>query len=172
MKILMYALCLSLAGISGLFYTSDVKAIKPTIVGSNRASLKSWQASPAGVEFQLWEDSPIGKKVHMGAMKINRAIQGNASILGVVTSLRLPEGSRVGYGFMVKIDEEEYILTFGGEMDNEFDALRNLQVNDQIIIKSHHVSKAPKYAFAILSPSYVTKGSKLVYKRIQSKGGC
>ena len=58
------------------------------------------------------------------------------------------------------------------QTDDEFDALRNLQVNDQITIKSHHVSKAPKYAFAILSPSYVTKGAKLVYKHVQVKGGC
>jgi hypothetical protein len=172
MKILMYALLLSLAGLSGLFNTSDVKAIKPTIVGNNRASFKSWQASPAGVEFQLWEDSPIGKKVHVGAMKINRAIRGNASIMGVVSSLRLPEGSRVGYGFMVKIDGVEYMLAFGDESYNEFDDLRILQVNDKILIKSHHVSKAPKYAYPILTASYVTKDHKFVFKRKANQGGC
>ena len=94
------------------------------------------------------------------------------SLVGVVTSLALPEGSRLGFGIMVNIQGDDYILAFGGETDDEFDALRNLQVNDQITIKSHHVSKAPKYAFAILSPSYVTKGAKLVYKHVQVKGGC
>ena len=172
MKTMMYTLFISLVGLSGLIYTSSEKPIKPATVAKNKDSFKSWKASPAGVEFQLWEASPTGKKVHAGAMKINRAIRGNAELTGVVTSLRLPEGSSLGFGIMVNIQGDQYILAFGGETDDEFDALRNLQVNDKIIIKSHHVSKAPKYAFAILSPSYVTQGSKLVYKRVQVKGGC
>ena len=132
--------------------------------------MKTWRDSPDGIQFTKWEASPAGKKVHAGAVKINRAIRGNASLVGVVTALTLPEGSRLGFGIMVNIQGEEYILTVGSEMDQ--DALQNLQVNDQITIKSHHVSKAPKYAFAILSPTYVKQGSKLVYKRVQYKGGC
>jgi hypothetical protein len=138
----------------------------------NKTALKTWRDSPDGIQFTKWEASPAGKKVHAGAVKINRSIRGNASLVGVVTSLALPEGSRLGFGIMVNIQGDDYILAFGGETDDEFDALRNLQVNDQITIKSHHVSKAPKYAFAILSPSYVTKGAKLVYKHVQVKGGC
>ena len=172
MKILMYALFLSIAGISGLFYTSPEKPSKPATVAENKASFKSWQASPAGVEFQLWESSPTGKKVHAGAVKINRAIRGNASMEGVVSSLSLPEGSRVGYGFMVNIDGAEYMLAFGEEAENEFDELRGLQVNDKIIIKSHHVSKAPKYAYPILTASYVTQEQKFIFKRKANQGGC
>ena len=168
----MYALLLSLAGLSGLFYTSPENPNKPATVAEKKANLKSWQASPAGVEFQLWEASPTGKKVHAGAVKINRAIRGNASMAGVVTSLNLPEGSRVGYGFMVKIDGTEYMLAFGEEAEKEFDALRGLHVNDKIIIKSHHVSKAPKYAYPILSASYVTKDQKFIFKRKANQGGC
>ncbi len=167
---------------------NDIKAtgVKPYIVVKNsdvqrvvllssigqtqKTALKTWRESTDGIQFTKWEASPAGKKVHAGAVKINRAIRGNASLVGVVTSLTLPEGSRLGKGIMVNIQGEEYILTFGSEMDQ--DALQNLQVNDQITIKSHHVSKAPKYAFAILSPTYVIQGSKLVYKRVQSKGGC
>ena len=169
---------------------NDIKAtgVKPYIVVKNsdaqrvvllssigqtpKTALKTWRESTDGKKFTNWEASPTGQKIHAGAIKINRAIRGNAQLKGVVTSQSLPEGSRLGYGFMVKIDGVEYMLAFGPDADKEFDGLRNLQVNDQIIIKSHHVSKAPKYAFAILSPSYVTKGSKLVYKRIQAKGGC
>lgn len=172
MKILIYALFLSLAGISGLFYTNPEKPNKPTTAAENKATFKNWQASPDGVEFQLWEASPTGKKVHAGAVKINRAIRGHSSLEGVVTSRKLPEGSRVGYGFMVKIDGVEYMLAFGPEADKEFDGLRGLQVNDKIIIKSHHVSKAPKYAYPILSASYVTKDQKFIFKRKANQGGC
>ena len=139
---------------------------------TNRTALKSWRESSDGIHFTKWEASPVGQKIHAGAIKINRAIRGNAQLRGFVTSLRLPEGSSLGFGIMVNIQGDDYILAFGGETDDEFDALRDLQVNDQIIIKSHHVSKAPKYAFAILSPSYVTQGAKIVYKRAVKKGGC
>ena len=172
MKLKIYTLFISLAGISGLFFRSPEKPTKPATATENRATFNSWQASPAGVEFQLWEASPTGKKVHAGAMKINRAIRGNAQLTGVVTSLRLPEGSRVGYGFMVKIDGVEYMLAFGEEAEKEFDALRSLHVNDKIIIKSHHVSKAPKYAYPILAATFVVQDQKLIYKRKENKGGC
>ncbi len=155
-------------GIVMLFLASGALLANP----ANKTALKTWRDSPDGIQFTKWEASPTGQKVHAGAMKINRAIRGNAQLRGVVTSLRLPERSSLGFGIMVNIQGDDYILAFGGETDDEFDALRNLQVNDQITIKSHHVSKAPKYAFAILSPSYVTKGAKLVYKHVQVKGGC
>ncbi len=172
MKTIMYALFLSLAGISGLFYTHPEKLNKPTTDTENKAVLKNWQASPDGIKFNQWQASPTGKKVHAGAVKINRAIRGNASMAGVVTSLSLPKGSRVGYGFMVKIDGAEYMLAFGEEAEKEFDGLRSLQVNDKIIIKSHHVSKAPKYAYPILSASYITKDQKFIFKRKANQGGC
>jgi len=37
----------------------------------------------------------------------------------VVTSLALPPGSRLGFGMMIKIDDEEYILSFGIEQPGE-----------------------------------------------------
>lgn len=169
---------------------NDIKAtgVKPYIVVKNsdaqrvvllsslvqtpKTALKTWRESTDGKKFTNWEASATGQKVHAGAIKINRAIRGNAQLRGVFTSLRLPEGSSLGFGIMVNILGDDYILAFGGEKDDEFDALRDLQVNDQIIIKSHHVSKAPKYDFAILSPSYVTQGAKIVYKRAVKKGGC
>ena len=139
---------------------------------TNKSALKSWRESSDGIHFTKWEASPVGQKVHAGAIKINRAIRGNAQLKGVVTSQSLPEGSRLGYGFMVKIDGVEYMLAFGPDADKEFDGLRDLQVNDQIIIKSHHVSKAPKYAYPILMASYVTKDQKFIFKRKANQGGC
>lgn len=143
---------------------------KTKSASSPTSTWKTWRESPDGIQYARWEASPVGKKVHAGAVKINRAIQGNATLSGVVTSLSLPESSRLGFGIMVNIQGETYILALGGETDLE--ALKNLHVNDQITIKSHHVSKAPKYAFAILSPAYVIRGSKLMYKRVPGKGGC
>jgi len=172
MKIIIYTLFLSLAGVSGFFATKAEKPSRPVTTAENKAAFKNWQASPDGIDFQLWEASPTGKKVHAGAVKINRAIRGNSSLEGVVTSRTLPEGSRVGYGFMVKIDGVEYMLAFGEEADKEFNELRGLQVNDKIIIKSHHVSKAPKYAYPILAATFVVQDQKLIYKRVANKGGC
>ena len=93
---------------------------------------------------------------------------------GVVTSLSLPPGARLGFGVMVRIDGDEYILAFGPEQsDNkEFQQLHSLKVNDRIIIKSRGVSHAPKYAYPIVSGDYIERDSKIIYKRVPGKGGC
>ena len=162
MKNVIYVLILPLVLMSSsIFAKPETKTV-----------LNNWRSSSDGIKFTHWEASPTGKKIHAGAIKINRAIRGNSSLEGVVTSRTLPEGSRVGYGFMVKIDGVDYMLAFGPEANKEFDGLRGLQVNDKIIIKSHHVSKAPKYAYPILAASYVTKDRKFVFKRKANQGGC
>jgi hypothetical protein len=81
---------------------------------------------------------------------------------------------------MVEIDNEDYILAFGivqpgkniMNFKSEFEHLRSLKVNDKIIIKSHNLSKAPKYAYPIVSGDYVERGGKIIYKRTPRKGGC
>ena len=90
----------------------------------------------------------------------------------VVTSLTLPQGSRLGFGVMVKMNGEDYILAFGIESKHEFDQLRKLKVNDKIMIKSHNVSHAPKYAYPIVSGDNIERNGKLIYKRVPGKGGC
>jgi hypothetical protein len=77
----------------------------------------------------------------------------------------------------VKIDGEEYILAFGPEntgkkISHEFEQLHKLKVNDKISIKSHHVSKAPKYTFPIVSGDYIERDRKVIYQRVFGKGGC
>ena len=162
MKNVIYVLILPLVLMSGsVFAKPETKTV-----------LNNWRATADGVKFTQWEASPTGKKIHAGAIKINRAIRGNSSLEGVVTSRTLPEGSRVGYGFMVKIGGVDYMLAFGAEANKEFDGLRGLQVNDKIIIKSHHVSKAPKYTYPILAATFVVQDQKLIYKRELNKGGC
>jgi len=90
----------------------------------------------------------------------------------VVSSLSLPPGSRLGFGVMVKINDDDYILSFGVGKANEFQQLHSLKVNDKIIIRSHSVSYAPKYSYPIVSGDYVERDSKIMYKRAVHKGGC
>jgi hypothetical protein len=81
---------------------------------------------------------------------------------------------------MVRINGDDFILAFGPEKSgkntlnfkNEFEQLHTLKVNDKIIIKSHGVSYAPKYAYPIIAGDYVEKDGKIIYKRTPRKGGC
>ena len=90
----------------------------------------------------------------------------------VVTALSLPPGSRLGFGVMIRINGDDYILNFGPEKSNELEQLQSLKVNDKIIIRSRNVSHAPKYAYPIVSGDYVERDSKIIYKCAPRKGGC
>lgn len=160
--------------------TSNKSKQKPLSAEERKAELKKWEASPDGIAFKKWEDSPAGKKVYAAEAKIMQSIKKNAPMEAVVTSLSLPEGSRLGFGVMVQIEGEDYILSFGIEqpgknslnLKREFDLLRTLKVNDKISIKSKNVSHAPKYAYPIIAGDYVEREGKLIYKRTARKGGC
>ncbi|MFD3408697.1 hypothetical protein SKC37_08525 [Aquirufa sp. HETE-83D] len=174
------ALILPIALASGLLFTNCESknepivrsSPKPLTAAESKAALKKWEATPDGVHFKNWEASPAGKKVQAGAVKINRFIRSNATMEGVITSLSLPVGSRLGFGVMVNINGEEYILSMGSVSKSEIEQLKSLRVNDKIVIKSRGVSKAPKYAFAIVSGDYLERDNKVIYKRIPNKGGC
>jgi len=174
------ALILPIALASGLLFTNceskDESVVKsppkPLSAAESKAALKKWEASPDGIQFKNWEASPAGKKVHAGAVKINKFIRSNANMEGVVTSLSLPEGARLGFGVMVNIEGEDYILSMGPVSKAEMQQLKSLKVNDKIIIKSRGVTKAPKYAYAIVSGDYLVRDSKVIYKRVPNKGGC
>lgn len=173
------SLMLPLALASGLLFTSYESISETTAkytpktltVAESKAALKKWEASPDGIQFKNWEASPAGKKVHAGAAKIRKFVRTNANMQGIVTSLSLPDGSRLGYGLMVKIDREDYILSLGQVSKAELAQLKSLKVNDKIVIRSRFVSKAPKYAYPIVNGDYLEKDSKVVYKRV-AKGGC
>jgi len=188
MKKIVYALILPLVVVSGLVFANrEVKnevAKKPTSKSPTAAEIKAsrdkWNASPDGIKYMEWAKSPAGVKVHIGQGKIMNHIRNFSNMEAVVTSLSLPSGSRLGFGMMVKINDEDYILAFGPEQydmkfllfKNEFSQLHNLKVNDKIIIKSHTVSHAPKYAYPIISGDYVEQDGKIIYKRVLRKGGC
>jgi cell division protein YceG involved in septum cleavage len=153
---------------------------KPLSAEERKAELKKWEASPDGIQFNQWKSSPAGQKVFSAEAKIMPSIKNFTAMEAVVTSLSLPEGSRLGFGVMVQIEGEDFILSFGIEqpgsnslnLEKEFDLLRTLKVNDKISLKSKNVSHAPKYAYPIISGDYVERGGEIMYKRTPRKGGC
>lgn len=176
-----YSLIIALLMLSGLVLANSVlknetkPSQKPLSNTDRKAALderKKWEASPEGIKFKQWEASSEGKKVHEGAAKLRSFIKDFSNMEGVVTSLSLPPGTRLGFGMMVKINGVDYILAFGLENSNEFKQLRSLKVNDKIIIRSHSVSKAPKYAYPIVAGDYIEQDGKIIYKRLPGKGGC
>ncbi|WP_375445621.1 hypothetical protein [uncultured Fibrella sp.] len=188
MKKIIYALTLSLVVVSGLVFAnreiknedSKKSTSRPLSAAERNAALKKWEATPDGIKYKKWEASPEGKKVYAGEAKIRKSIRAFTDMEAVVTSLSLPPGSRLGFGVMVRINGDDYILSFGTEnagknflnVNNEFQQLRSLKVNDTISIRSHNVSHAPKYSYPIISGDYVERDSKLIYKRAPRKGGC
>jgi len=179
MKKGMFALILALAVIvSGIVManheTNDAPAKKtvPLTAAEKTAAMKTWEATPDGIRFNNWKTSPAGQKVLTGANKIRQYINASSNMEAVVTSLSLPPGSRLGFGMMVSINGEEYILSFGPEENEAFKQLKDLKVNDKILVKSHVVSYAPKYAYPIITGDYVEKDAKILYKRAPKTDGC
>jgi hypothetical protein len=184
-----YVLILPLVVVGGLVVfanreikneTSKKSIPKALSATERKAALKKWEATPDGIMYKKWEASPAGKKVYASATKIRNSIGDYTNMEGVVTSLSLPPGSRLGFGVMVRINGDDYILAFGPEnsgknilnFNNEFEQLHSLKVNDKIIIRSHSVSYAPKYSYPIVAGDYVERDSKIIYKRAPRKGGC
>jgi hypothetical protein len=188
MKKIIYALILPLVVVSALAFANreiktepSKKSIpKPLSAAERKAARKKWEATPDGIMYKKWEASPAGQKVYAGEAKIRKSIRDYTNMEAVVTSLSLPPGSRLGFGVMVRIYDDDYILSFGLEkshstflnFNNEFQQLHSLNVNDKIIIRSHNVSHAPKYSYPIVSGDYVEQDSKVIYKRAPRKGGC
>lgn len=179
MKKVIYALILPLVVVSGLVFanreikneTSKKSTPTPLSAAEMKAELKKWEATPDGIMYKKWEASPAGKKVYAAEAKIRKHIKDYTNMEGVVTSLSLPPGSRLGFGVMVRINGDDYILNFDPEK-SQLEQLHSLKVNDKIIIRSRNVSHAPKYAYPIVSGDYVERDSKIIYKRAPRKGGC
>jgi hypothetical protein len=188
MKKIIYTLIILLVVLSGLVFTNreiknetSKKSIPmPLSAAERKTALKKWEATPDGIMYKKWEASPAGKKVHASVVKISKSVNDYTNMEGVVTSLSLPPGSRLGFGVMVSINGDDYILAFGPEksgknilnFNNEFEQLHSLKVNDKIIIRSHSISQAPKYSYPIVAGDYVERDSKIIYKRLARKGGC
>ncbi len=180
MKKVIYALILLLVVVSGLVFanhdfkneTTKKSTPKPLSAAEMKAERERWEATPGGIKYKEWEASPAGKKVYAAEAKIRKHLRDSTNMEAVVTALSLAPGSRLGFGVMVRINGEDYILSFGMEASNEFQQLHRLKVNDKIVIKSHFVSHAPKYSYPIVSGDYVERYGKIMYKRAPRKGGC
>ncbi len=180
MKKLIYTLILSLVVVGGLVFanreikneTAKKSISKPLTAAEMKAGRKKWEATLDGIMFKQWEASPAGKKVLAGAAKINKAVRDSTNLEAVVSSLSLPTGSKLGFGMMVKINGDDYILAFGLENNNEFEQLHCLKVNDKIIIRTQGVSYAPKYSYPIVASEFVERDSKIIHKSAPRKGGC
>ena len=180
MKKAIYVLILPLLVVSGLVFanreikneSSKKSAPKPLSAAEMQTEREKWEASPDGIKFKEWEASPAGKKVYAAEAKIRNNINAFTDMEAVVTSLSLPPGSRLGFGVMVRMNGEDYILSFGPTQSDELQQLPGLRVNDKIIIRSHSVSHAPKYSYPIVSGEYVDRNGKVIYKRVPRKGGC
>lgn len=180
MKKIIYALILPLVVVSGLVFanreikneTSEKATPKLLSAAERDTALKQWEATPAGILYKKWEASPAGKKVYAAEAKISKHINDSTNMEGIVTSLSLPPGSRLGFGVMVRINGNDYILSFGSDFNNELQHLHSLKVNDKIIIRSHSVSHAPKYSYPIVAGDYIERDGKIIYKRVPRKDGC
>lgn len=179
MKKIIYVLILPLVVVSGLVFANrenkheDPKktAPKPLSAAEREAEREKWEATPGGIHFKIWEASPAGKKVLSDAEKVSKQIWAFSKMEAVVTSLSLPPESRLGFGVMVSINGEDYILTFQTEK-SQLEALQSLKVNDKITLKARNVAYAPKYSYAIVSAEYAELDGKVIFKRILSKDGC
>jgi hypothetical protein len=180
MKKVIYALILTLVVVSGLVFahreskneTSKKSTPRPLSADEMKAAKKKWEATPDGINFNKWKASTEGQKVLAGAAKIRNHISDSTNMEAVVTSLSLPPGSRLGFGVMVRINGDDYILSFGLVKSNKFQQLHSLKVDDKIIIRGHSVSYAPKYSYPIVSGDYVERDSKMIYKASPREGGC
>lgn len=182
MKKLIYALLL-LVVVSGLafsFAPSDVKREnqtskksirKPLSESEMKAERKKWEASPDGIKYKEWVASLTGQKVFASTAKISKSVRDYSDMPAVVTSLSLPKGSRLGFGVMVRIGADDYILQFAPQK-SQLAPLQSIKVNDKIVIRSRYISHAPKYSYPIISADYVARDGKMIYKRVIPKGGC
>lgn len=140
---------------------------------ANLEKRKKWEASPDGIKYKEWENSPEGKKIHASHDKIRIYINTFANIEAEVTSVTFQRTNAHSSGpkwLVVKIGDDQYMMQFGLK---EFEKLKSLKVNDQIILRSRSVGFSPNHPYLILSGDYIAKDNKVLFKRDFSKNnGC
>src|SRR3954468_11418980 len=123
MKKIIYVLIFPLVVVSGLVFanreikneTSKKSIPKPLSAAEMKSEREKWEATPDGINYKKWEASPAGKKVYAAEAKIRKHISASTNMEAVVPSLSLPPGSRLGFGVMIRINGEDYIVSFGPE---------------------------------------------------------
>lgn len=134
---------------------------------------KKWEASPDGVKFKEWETSSEGKKIQASYDKIKSNITAFKNMEALVTSVSFKRENANSSGpkwLLVAMDNETYMLQF---IEKDFEKLKDLKVNDKIIIKSRSASCSPNHPYLILSSDYISKDNKILFQRDLSKNkGC
>ena len=172
-KKIIYAIILSVVVISGQFCTDrEINNKIPTKTTSkslsadeSKAALKKWEASPDGIMYKKWENSPEGKKVHASYIKIKKYLNAFANMEAVVTSVtfqRKNAKSSSPKWLIVKIEGEEYMMQFSPK---DFESLKNLKVNDKIIVKSRSAGLSHNHPYLIISSDYISQNNKILFKR-------
>ena len=186
MKKTLYVLILSLVVISGLVFSfstfanglganreikNDTKISSKPL--SNLEKRKKWEASPDGIKFNEWKDSPEGKKVQASYEKIKNEINAFAEMEAIVTSVtfQFPTTNPSSPKWLVvKINGEDYMMQF---IPEDFEKFKNLNVNDKIIIKSRSAGFSHNHPYLILSSDYIEHNNKVLFERDLSKNdGC
>ena len=182
MKKTLYVLILSLVVISGLVFSFSTFAnglganreiknetkisSKPL---SNLEKRKKWEASPDGIKFNEWKDSPEGKKVQASYEKIKNEINAFAEMEAIVTSVtfQFPTTNPSSPKWLVvKINGENYMMQF---IPNDFEKLNSLKVNDKIIIKSRSAGFSNNHPYLIISSDYIEHNNKVLFERNLNK---
>ena len=186
MKKTIYVLIVSLVVISGFVFSFSTFAnglganreikndttisLKPL---SNLEKRKKWEASPDGIKYNEWKNSPEGKKVQASYDKIKNEINAFAPMKALITSVtfQLPTTNPSSPKWLVvKINSEDYLMQF---IPNDFEKLKSLKVNDKIIIKSKSAGFSNNHPYLILSSDYIEHNNKVLFERDLSKNdGC
>ena len=179
MKKKIHLLILPLVVVSGLVFANCEfkKETKSLSVADGKTRMmderKKWEASPDGIKYKEWENSAEGKKVHASHDKIKKHISTFADMEAVVTSVTFQRENAKSSGpkwLIVRIDGDEYMMQF---VPKDFEKLKSLKVNDNIIIRSRSAGYSPNHPYLILSGDYIAHDNKILFKRDFSKNkGC
>ena len=181
MKKTMYVLILPLVVVSGLVFANlenkhETKPTpKPLAVADTKPVLdarQQWEASPDGIHYKKWEESPVGQKVYASHDKIRKSLKDFADMEAVVTSVTFKRsGKSAGIKWLiVRINGEEYMMQF---TPKEFEPLNSLKVDDKIIVRSRGAGYSPNHPYLIVNCDYIERNNKILFKRDLSKNkGC
>lgn len=145
------------------------KPLTETQKKANREARAKWEASPDGIQYKKWQNSPEGKKVQASHDKIRKQLQESSTMEAVVTSVTFEREGSNGKGpkwLLVKIEDETYMMQF---VSKEFEQLKSLQVNDKISLKSGSAGYSNNHPYLIIRGDYIAKDNKVLFKRDLSK---
>lgn len=156
---------------------NETKSFQKTLSIANKKSQleekKKWEASPDGIMYNKWKNSPEGKKTQASYDKIKKYIKDFSTMEAIVTSVTFQRENAKASGpkwLIVKIKDEKYMMQF---VSKDFEQLKSLKVNDKIIVKSRNAGFSPNHPYLILSGDYISKNNVILFERDLSKiKGC